>query len=96
VVVDREDPAFDNPSKPVGPYFTAYRANLLMQELGWQMVEDAGRGWRKVVASPMPKRILGSRLLKRLVENGAVVVAGGGGGIPVYRTWAATTAASRR
>jgi carbamate kinase len=85
VVVDREDPAFDNPSKPVGPYFTAYRANLLMQELGWQMVEDAGRGWRKVVASPMPKGILGSRLLKRLVENGAVLVAGGGGGIPVYR-----------
>lgn len=85
VVVDREDPAFDNPSKPVGPYFTAYRANLLMQELGWQMVEDAGRGWRKVVASPMPKGILGSQLLKRLVENGAVLVAGGGGGIPVYR-----------
>jgi carbamate kinase len=50
VVVDREDPAFENPTKPVGPYFTAYRANLLMQELGWQMVEDAGRGWRKVVA----------------------------------------------
>jgi carbamate kinase len=85
VVVDREDPAFDNPSKPVGPYFTAYRANLLMQELGWQMVEDAGRGWRKVVASPMPRRILGSHLLKRLVENGAVLVAGGGGGIPVYQ-----------
>jgi carbamate kinase len=85
VVVDREDPAFDNPSKPVGPYFTAYRANLLMQELGWQMVEDAGRGWRKVVASPMPRNILGSQLLKRLVENGAVLVAGGGGGIPVYR-----------
>jgi carbamate kinase len=85
VVVDRDDPAFDNPTKPVGPYFTAYRANLLMQELGWQMVEDAGRGWRKVVASPMPRRILGSHLLKRLVENGAVLVAGGGGGIPVYQ-----------
>ncbi len=85
VVVDREDPAFENPTKPVGPYFTAYRANLLMQELGWQMVEDAGRGWRKVVASPMPTRIIGSQLLKHLVANGAVLVAGGGGGIPVYQ-----------
>jgi carbamate kinase len=85
VEVDRDDPAFENPSKPVGPYFTAYRANLLMQEHGWQMVEDAGRGWRKVVASPMPKRILGSHLVKRLVENGAVLVAGGGGGVPVYQ-----------
>ncbi|OYV99824.1 MAG: hypothetical protein B7Z61_13980 [Acidobacteria bacterium 37-71-11] len=52
VEVARDDPAFENPSKPVGPYFTAYRANLLMQEQGWQMVEDAGRGWRKVVPSP--------------------------------------------
>lgn len=85
VEVDRDDPAFENPTKPVGPYFTAYRANLLMQEHGWQMVEDAGRGWRKVVASPMPRRILGCDLLKRLVENGAVLVAGGGGGVPVYQ-----------
>jgi len=85
VVVDREDPAFDNPAKPVGPYFTAYRANLLMQEHDWQMVEDAGRGWRKVVASPRPKRLLGSRMVRRMVEDGVVVVAGGGGGIPVYQ-----------
>ena len=85
VEVDRDDPAFENPTKPVGPYFTAYRANLLMQEHGWQMVEDAGRGWRKVVASPMPQRIIGCHLLKRLVESGAVLVAGGGGGVPVYK-----------
>jgi carbamate kinase len=85
VEVDREDPAFENPSKPVGPYFTSYRANLLMQEHGWQMVEDAGRGWRKVVASPMPTRIIGSHLLKELVMDGALLVAGGGGGVPVYR-----------
>jgi len=84
VVVDREDPAFDRPSKPVGPYYSAYRANLLMQEAGWEMVEEPGRGWRKVVPSPKPLRILGSRLLKRLVEDRAIVVAGGGGGIPVY------------
>lgn len=84
VVVDRDDPAFENLSKPVGPYYTAYRANLLMQEAGWEMVEEPGRGWRKVVASPKPTRILGSRLLKRLVEDSAIVIAGGGGGIPVY------------
>jgi len=85
VEVGRDDPAFENPSKPVGPYFTAYRANLLMQEQGWQMVEDAGRGWRKVVASPPPKRILDVGVVKRLIDSGAVVVAAGGGGIPVYQ-----------
>jgi carbamate kinase len=85
VVVDQDDPAFESPSKPVGPYFTSYRANLLQQELGWQMVEDAGRGWRKVVASPRPQRILGSRLYHRLIREGAVLIAGGGGGVPVYR-----------
>ena len=85
VVVDRDDPAFETPTKPVGPYFTSYRANVLMQEQGWEMVEDAGRGWRKVVASPRPQRILGSEMLKDLVARGAVLIAGGGGGIPVYR-----------
>ncbi len=84
VVVDRDDPAFENPSKPVGPYYTPYRANLLMQEAGWEMVEEPGRGWRKVVASPRPILILNSRLLKRLVDDSAVIIAGGGGGIPVY------------
>ena len=85
VVVARDDPAFENPSKPVGPYFTSYRANLLMQEQGWQMVEDAGRGWRKVVPSPQPRRILDVEVIRRLVEAGAVVIAAGGGGIPVYQ-----------
>jgi carbamate kinase len=85
VEVARDDPAFSNPTKPVGPYFTAYRANLLMQEQGWQMVEDAGRGWRKVVPSPRPTRILDVDAVRRLLEGGAVVVAAGGGGIPVYR-----------
>ena len=85
VVVDRDDPAFDNPTKPVGPFFTSYRANLLMQEQGWQMVEEIGRGWRKVVASPMPRRILGSRMLRGMITDGVVVIAGGGGGIPVYQ-----------
>jgi carbamate kinase len=85
VEVARDDPAFDNPSKPVGPYFTAYRANALMQEQGWQMVEDAGRGWRKVVPSPPPRRVLDAHVVKHLVEHGAVVIAAGGGGIPVYQ-----------
>jgi carbamate kinase len=85
VEVARDDPAFESPSKPVGPYFTAYRANLLMQEHGWQMVEDAGRGWRKVVPSPRPTRILDVAAVKRLVQGGAVVIAAGGGGIPVYQ-----------
>jgi len=85
VEVARNDPAFESPTKPVGPCFTAYRANLLMQEQGWQMVEDAGRGWRKVVPSPRPVRILDAAAVKRLVQGGAVVVAAGGGGIPVYR-----------
>ncbi|MGQ9494672.1 MAG: carbamate kinase [Thermoanaerobaculaceae bacterium] len=85
VEVDRDDPAFENPSKPVGPYFTAYRANQLMQEQGWIMVEDAGRGWRKVVPSPVPKRILNVDVVRRLIHGGAVAIACGGGGIPVYR-----------
>jgi carbamate kinase len=85
VEVARDDPAFENPSKPVGPYFTAYRANQLMQEQGWIMVEDAGRGWRKVVPSPVPKRILDVHVVRRLIEAGAVVIACGGGGIPVYQ-----------
>lgn len=85
VVVEQNDPAFENPSKPVGPYFTSYRANLLMQEQGWQMVEDSGRGWRKVVPSPRPTRVLGSAMLKALIDQGVVLIAGGGGGIPVYQ-----------
>lgn len=85
VEVSREDPAFENPSKPVGPYFTSYRANLLMQEQGWEMVEDAGRGWRKVVPSPVPRRVLDVEAVRRLLDAGAVVVAAGGGGIPVYQ-----------
>jgi carbamate kinase len=85
VEVARDDPAFESPTKPVGPYFTAYRANLLMQEQGWQMVEDAGRGWRKVVPSPRPTQILDVAAVARLVQGGALVVAAGGGGIPVYQ-----------
>lgn len=85
VVVDRQDSAFANPSKPIGPFFSRYRAHVLEREQGWQMVEDSGRGWRKVVASPRPLEIEGLEVVRQLVSRGVVVIAGGGGGIPVIR-----------
>ena len=85
VEVDAEDPAFRNPTKPIGPFYTAYRAKHLMEVERWAMVEDSGRGYRKVVASPKPKRILSVGALKALYETGSILIAGGGGGIPVVR-----------
>jgi len=85
VEVDAEDPAFRNPTKPIGPFYTAYRAKHLMEEERWAMVEDSGRGYRKVVASPKPKRILSVGALRALYETGSIIIAGGGGGIPVVR-----------
>lgn len=83
VEVDPEDPAFQKPTKPVGPFFNRYRAKVLTEERGWTMKEDAGRGFRKVVPSPRPKRILNFDVIRRLVTNGTVAIASGGGGIPV-------------
>ncbi len=83
VVVDRHDPAFTNPTKPVGPFYTRYRAQTLMRSKKWTMIEDAGRGWRKVVPSPRPIDILPKRIIKDLVNSGRIVIAAGGGGIPV-------------
>jgi carbamate kinase len=85
IEVDAEDPAFRNPTKPIGPFYTAYRAKHLMEVERWAMVEDSGRGYRKVVASPKPKRVLSVGALKALYETGAIIIAGGGGGIPVVR-----------
>jgi carbamate kinase len=85
VVVDRDDPGFAEPTKPVGPFFSRYRAELLEREHGWTMVHDAGRGWRKVVPSPRPLEILGVPAVRALLARGDVVIAGGGGGIPVVR-----------
>jgi carbamate kinase len=85
IEVDAEDPAFKNPTKPIGPFYTAYRAKHLMEVERWAMVEDSGRGYRKVVASPKPKRVLSVGALKALYETGSIIVAGGGGGIPVVR-----------
>ena len=85
VVVDRDDPGFEKPSKPIGPFFSRWRADNLRRDHGWEMVEDAGRGWRKVVASPRPLAALGVPAIRRLLAAGDVVIAGGGGGIPVVR-----------
>ena len=85
VLVDRRDPGFRKPTKPIGPFYTKYRAEYLMKRMGWLMVEDSGRGYRKVVASPRPKKILSFPAIQDGLRRGWVVIAGGGGGIPVYR-----------
>lgn len=86
VVVDRDDPAFSNPTKPIGTFYTEAEARALSREKGFMMREDAGRGWRRVVASPAPLEIVERDLIRRLVQAGAVVIAAGGGGVPVFRT----------
>jgi len=83
VLVDKNDPAFAKPTKPVGPFYTVDRAKDLMIEKNWTMVEDAGRGWRKVVASPKPIDIVPRWIISDLVRAGRIVIAAGGGGIPV-------------
>ena len=85
VEVDPADPAFKRPTKPIGPFFTRYRAEALERDLGWTMREDAGRGWRHVVPSPRPLRILNIETIVHMLESAAVVIAAGGGGIPVVR-----------
>ncbi len=83
VEVDANDPAFKNPSKPIGPFFSPEEARDLETQLGWTMMEDAGRGWRYVVPSPRPRKILDIDLIESLFEQGIAVIAAGGGGIPV-------------
>ena len=83
--VDANDVAFKRPTKPIGPFFTRYRAEALERDLGWTMREDAGRGWRHVVPSPRPLRILNVDTIARMLESASVVIAAGGGGIPVVR-----------
>jgi carbamate kinase len=83
VVVDREDPAFAEPTKPVGPFYTKYRAQILAREKKWAMVEDAGRGYRKVVPSPRPIDVVPKWIIRDLVSAGRIVIAAGGGGIPI-------------
>ena len=83
VMVDRADPAFQNPTKPIGSFMDEINARLKIERDGWNMVEDAGRGWRRVVASPLPQRIVEVDAIRALIAQGFVVVAVGGGGIPV-------------
>ncbi|MBN2264546.1 MAG: carbamate kinase [Candidatus Aminicenantes bacterium] len=83
VVVDKDDPAFAKPTKPVGPFYSKFRAQELARDKKWAMVEDAGRGYRKVVPSPKPIDVVPNRVIRDLVEAGRIVIAAGGGGIPV-------------
>ena len=83
VLVDKDDPAFKNPSKPIGGFMDAGEAIRRKEEQGWSVVEDAGRGWRRVVASPLPKEIVELETVETLLERGIITVTVGGGGIPV-------------
>ena len=82
MIVDEKDPAFRNPTKPIGPFYTEEEAKALQEEKGWVMKEDAGRGWRRVVASPKPLRIVEIESVRQLWDN-TIVITCGGGGIPV-------------
>ncbi len=85
VVVDDEDPAFENPVKPIGPFYSAVDAKKLAQMMGWNVVEDSNRGYRRVVPSPYPIEIVEINAVKRLLEAGVIVITVGGGGIPVVK-----------
>ncbi|MBR3230751.1 carbamate kinase [Candidatus Saccharibacteria bacterium] len=86
VVVDQNDPAFKNPTKPIGQFYSAKVAKTLARQNHWTVKEDAGRGWRRVVASPKPIDIVEKHTILELVKNNIIVIAAGGGGIPVVRT----------
>ncbi|MFH1929937.1 MAG: carbamate kinase [Chloroflexota bacterium] len=83
VAVDANDPAFQRPSKPIGPFYDKEKAMMFKEDQGWDVVEDSGRGWRRVVPSPLPQRIVERDAIKGLVDRGFVVIGVGGGGIPV-------------
>lgn len=85
VIVDKKDQAFQHPSKPIGPFYSEKEARERQDKDGWEIVEDAGRGWRRVVASPIPQEIVEEDAIKELIDSGFIVVAVGGGGIPVTK-----------
>lgn len=85
VVVSEDDPAFKNPSKPVGPFLSHEEAKIQMEETGAKFIEDAGRGWRKVVPSPKPIDIKEDRVIKTLIDNDIIPITVGGGGVPVIK-----------
>ncbi|MDH7516031.1 MAG: carbamate kinase [Bacteroidota bacterium] len=85
VCVDPSDPAFRNPTKPIGPFYSRRVAEEKRRLLGWDIVEDSARGWRRVVPSPQPVEVLEADVIQRNIESGVIVIALGGGGIPVIR-----------
>lgn len=85
VIVDENDPAFQHPTKPIGPFYTIEKAKLLEREKGWRIIKDATRGYRRVVASPEPLEIQQARIIMSMLDAGEIVIAIGGGGIPVIR-----------
>jgi len=85
VLVDPNDAAFQNPTKPIGPFYDREVAEKLAAEKGWTVVRDADRGWRRVVPSPQPIEVIEARAIRALIGTGTIVIAGGGGGIPVVR-----------
>ncbi len=86
IVVDPSDTAFQNPTKPIGAFYTKEEADSIAEDKGYIFKEDAGRGWRQVVPSPTPKRIVELNSIKTLIEANELVIAGGGGGVPVVET----------
>jgi carbamate kinase len=85
VVVDEDDPAFASPSKPIGPFLPAEEAKRREEQRDWKVAEDAGRGWRRLVPSPAPRKVIQRQMIRDAVQKGHIVVACGGGGIPVKR-----------
>jgi carbamate kinase len=85
VIVDKDDPSFQNPTKPIGSFMSEEEALTNKKEFGWEVMEDAGRGFRRVVPSPIPREIIEVDVIRLLVEHGYIVIAAGGGGIPVVR-----------
>ncbi|MEK7309654.1 MAG: carbamate kinase [Planctomycetota bacterium] len=85
VVVDSKDKAFKEPTKPIGPFYTKDQAESLQKEKKWTMIEDSGRGFRRVVPSPTPVKVIQRLMIKELAQSGHIVIAAGGGGIPIYK-----------
>ncbi len=85
VIVDKDDPAFKKPTKPIGPFYDLTEAQKLRRDRGWVIIKDSGRGYRRVVPSPIPLRIQETRIIRNMLDNGEIVIAVGGGGIPVVR-----------
>jgi carbamate kinase len=84
MLVDERDPAIENPTKYIGQFYTEDEARDFVKTRGWHMKKDADRGWRRVVPSPTPLKVVNAPIIKRLVADGAIVIAGGGGGIPIF------------